>query len=61
VFFFTGLLGGLLPSVHSDVSWQGHLAGFAAGILAAWMLHPRRNRTRRRKPGRGTSGLEVRG
>lgn len=61
VFFFTGLLGGLLPSVHSDVSWQGHLAGFAAGILAAWMLHPRRNRTRRRKPGRGNSGLEVRG
>ena len=44
VFFFGTLFAGLLPSGNRDVSWQGHLAGFAAGILAAWVMHPRRKR-----------------
>jgi membrane associated rhomboid family serine protease len=41
LFFFGTLLGGLLPSFNSNVSWQGHLCGFGAGILAGWILHPR--------------------
>ena len=55
VFFFSGLLGGLLPSVGSDISWQGHLCGFLAGVLAAWMLHPRRRRARRDRSSGGPS------
>ena len=43
-FFFGGLFGGLLPSLDQNVSWQGHLFGFLAGILAGWMLHPRRSK-----------------
>lgn len=51
VFFFGGLLGGLLPTgVQSDVSWQGHVAGFVSGILAGWVLHPRRSKKRARGP-----------
>ena len=50
VFFFSGLLGGLLPSVGSDISWQGHVCGFLAGVLAAWLLHPRRRRGRGERP-----------
>lgn len=46
--FFGTLLGSLLPSVSDDVSWQGHVAGFAAGVLAAWALHPRPGRALRR-------------
>ena len=37
----TTLLGGLVPS--EGISWQGHLFGAAAGVLAARLLHrPRR-------------------
>ncbi len=58
VFFFGGLFGGLLPSVNSDISWQGHVAGFAAGVFAAWVLHPRVARARVRSANRpGTEGL----
>jgi membrane associated rhomboid family serine protease len=43
VLFFCGtLLSGLLPSFHSGVSWQSHVCGFAAGILAGALLHQRR-------------------
>jgi membrane associated rhomboid family serine protease len=41
------LLGGLLP--RAGVSWQGHLFGAVAGVLAAWLLarpHPGRHRYR---------------
>jgi membrane associated rhomboid family serine protease len=55
VFFFGGLLGGLLPTVRSDVSWQGHLAGFVSGIIAGWVLHPRRSR----KPARVRRGQNA--
>jgi membrane associated rhomboid family serine protease len=34
------LLGGLLPQ--DGISWQGHLFGAVAGVLAAWILADRR-------------------
>jgi membrane associated rhomboid family serine protease len=54
--FFGTLLGGLLPSVGSEVSWQGHLSGFAAGVCAAWLMHPRHNRERGRGRDESTAG-----
>ena len=39
-FLYGGELWGLLPS--PGVSWQGHLFGALGGILAAWLLHSRR-------------------
>jgi membrane associated rhomboid family serine protease len=42
LFFFGTLLYGLVPSVHSQVSWQAHACGFAAGVLTGAVLHPRR-------------------
>jgi membrane associated rhomboid family serine protease len=60
VFFFGALLGGLLPTVNADYSWQGHLAGFVAGVLAAWVLHPRRlSRGSRATRGRGSSSAPI--
>jgi membrane associated rhomboid family serine protease len=46
IFFFGGLFGGLVPTVHSDVAWQANVCGFAAGVGAAWWLHPRKGSTR---------------
>jgi membrane associated rhomboid family serine protease len=43
VAFFGSLLSGLVPSAGSNVSWQSHLCGFAAGLLAGALLHPRRH------------------
>jgi membrane associated rhomboid family serine protease len=48
--FFGTLLDGLFPS-DPRVSWQAHLCGFAAGILAGALLHPRRDKATRRPPG----------
>lgn len=53
LFFFGTLLNGLLPSLESNVSWQSHVCGFGAGIIAGAVLHPRRPRTPR--PPRGTA------
>lgn len=39
-FLYGGALWGLLPS--PGVSWQGHFFGALGGILAAWLLHARR-------------------
>jgi membrane associated rhomboid family serine protease len=39
-FVYGGALWGLLP--RPGVSWQGHLFGALGGILAAWLLHSRR-------------------
>lgn len=33
---------GMLPQ-SNGVSWQGHLFGFAGGIVAAWLLHRKRS------------------
>jgi membrane associated rhomboid family serine protease len=49
--FFGTLLGGLLPSVNSHASWQAHVCGFAAGVAAGAVLHPRRDRAPRRSSG----------
>jgi membrane associated rhomboid family serine protease len=46
LFFFGGLFGGLLPNVHSEVAWQAHVCGFAAGILAGWVIHPAKGSSR---------------
>ncbi len=46
IFFFGGLFGGLVPTVHSDVAWQANLCGFVAGVGAGWWLHPRKGSTR---------------
>jgi membrane associated rhomboid family serine protease len=40
LFIYGGALWGLLP--RPGVSWQGHLFGALGGILAAWLLHARR-------------------
>ena len=40
----SALLGGLLPQ--DGISWQGHLFGGIAGILAAWILADDRPKTR---------------
>ena len=39
--FFGTLLLGLFPNLNSGVSWQAHLCGFAAGVGAGALLHPR--------------------
>jgi membrane associated rhomboid family serine protease len=49
--FFGTLLNGLLPSFNSNVSWQAHVCGFAAGIAAGAVLHPRRSGRPRRPSG----------
>jgi membrane associated rhomboid family serine protease len=48
--FFGTLLFGLIPSINSDVSWQAHVCGFAAGVGAGALLHPRGGNAR--LPGR---------
>jgi membrane associated rhomboid family serine protease len=51
LFFFGTLLFGLFPTLHSDTSWQAHVCGFAAGVVVAFVLHPRQQRlSRRRRP-----------
>lgn len=43
------LLASLVP--HYGISWQGHLCGGIAGVIAAWLLASRPS-----APGRGSSG-----
>jgi membrane associated rhomboid family serine protease len=49
--FFGGFLFGLFPTLRSGVSWQAHVCGFAAGVGAGALLHPRGGATRQwRRP-----------
>jgi membrane associated rhomboid family serine protease len=48
VVFGSALLASLVP--HGNVSWQGHLCGGVAGVIAAWLLSYDR-RTRAAGPG----------
>ncbi|TGD08989.1 rhomboid family intramembrane serine protease [Brevibacterium sp. S111] len=41
VTYGASMIFGMLPQTN-DISWQGHLFGFAGGIFAAWLLHRRR-------------------
>jgi len=43
------VLIGVLPG-QPDVSWQGHLSGALAGVLAAWLFARRRPALRRGRP-----------
>jgi membrane associated rhomboid family serine protease len=43
LFFWGGLLWGVLPG-QSDISWQAHLFGALAGVLAAGLVSGRRRR-----------------
>lgn len=48
LFWGTTLIG-LLPGLNPHISWQGHLFGALAGVLAAW-LGAKANRTPKRPP-----------
>jgi membrane associated rhomboid family serine protease len=50
--FGSALLASLVP--HGNVSWQGHLCGGIAGIIAAWLL------SRDRQPGPASPGAPGR-
>ena len=43
IFFYSGMILGVLPS-SPDISWEGHLFGFIAGIIVAWFYHRKRKR-----------------
>jgi membrane associated rhomboid family serine protease len=47
------VLGGVLPQ--DGISWQGHLFGAVAGVLAAWLLH-RRSASAGRRTGQARLG-----
>ena len=40
---YGGMIWGVLPGA-DGISWQAHLGGAIGGILAAWLLHRRRQR-----------------
>jgi membrane associated rhomboid family serine protease len=56
LFFWGGVLWGVLPG-REGISWQGHLFGAAAGILAAWLVA----RADRRRRGREAPAPPVPG
>ncbi len=37
-FVYGGMFWGVLPTVAGNISWQGHLFGAVAGVLAAWLV-----------------------
>jgi len=55
LFIYGGVLWGAVPVLDrcGGVSWQGHLCGAIAGVLAAyWLSRPEREARQRRKAGR---------
>lgn len=51
LFFYGGMVFGVLPG-QKGVSWEGHLFGFIAGVVAARLLVPSRETIYRIKDGR---------
>ena len=51
LFVYGGVLLGALPRLHmcGGVSWQGHLCGAVAGVIAAYLLSAPERRSRERK------------
>lgn len=45
---YGGVLWGVLPT-QAGVSWQAHLGGAIGGVLAAWLMHAKRDRGTRDK------------
>jgi membrane associated rhomboid family serine protease len=52
------LLASLVP--HQQISWQGHLCGAIAGVVAAWLLSSRRQDRRAAAPALGLPGRSGR-
>ncbi|OGT49876.1 MAG: hypothetical protein A3E82_00245 [Gammaproteobacteria bacterium RIFCSPHIGHO2_12_FULL_38_11] len=38
VYYFSGMFSNLFPAQDKRVSWEGHVFGFAAGILTAYLI-----------------------
>jgi len=41
IFFYSGMIFSVLPG-KADISWEGHLFGFIAGIIVSWLYHPKK-------------------
>jgi membrane associated rhomboid family serine protease len=62
LFVYGGVLLGAMPVLHQcgGVSWQGHLSGAVAGVVAAyWLSAPERKGRARKKAGAGTPRLPT--
>jgi membrane associated rhomboid family serine protease len=57
LFFYGGVLFGAMPVLHQcgGVSWQGHLCGALAGVVAAYLLSAPERKTRALKKTRSLS------
>ena len=57
LFFYGGILWGAVPELNmcGGASWQGHLCGALAGVLAAYLLSGPERRARAQRKAAGTS------
>jgi membrane associated rhomboid family serine protease len=55
VFWGGALLSSLVP--HTGVSWQGHLSGGLAGVVAAYVLARKDGRPARRRTGTAVTAV----
>jgi membrane associated rhomboid family serine protease len=46
---FSSLFAGLLPG-RSYISWQAHIGGFLGGVVAGYVLHPRKRKPKKASP-----------